>query len=169
MNFYIPGILNYGYKRHSLCKMMCVKYIWLPPLPKSHRFLSSIMSKRKGNKKIMSPTENDLTFSYNTSEMFFGYVKIVAIWKEDILLNHNTFSSVQFGSIAQSCPTLCDPLECCTPGHNALVSGKLDSCRISKPMLHKFFHNEAVMKVFATKNSDTTCTFVSLNVSSTTF
>ena len=43
----------------------------------------------------MSPTENDLTLSYKTSEMFFGYVKIAAIWKEDILLNHNTFSSVQ--------------------------------------------------------------------------
>ena len=48
----------------------------------------------------MSPTENDLTLSYKTSEMFFGYVKIAAIWKEDILLNHNTFSSVQFSRLS---------------------------------------------------------------------
>ncbi|CAI9175830.1 unnamed protein product [Rangifer tarandus platyrhynchus] len=26
------------------------------------------------------------------------------------------FSSVQFGSVAQSCPTLCDPMDCSTPG-----------------------------------------------------
>ena len=134
---------------------------WLSPLPNSCRFLSSIMSKRRGNKKVMSPTENDLTLSYNTSEMFFGYVKRAAIWKEGILLNHNTFSSVQFSSVAHSCPTLCDPMKCSTPGHNTLVSGNLDSCRISKPMFHKFFHNEAMMKFSATKNSDTTCTFVS--------
>ena len=25
-------------------------------------------------------------------------------------------SSVQFSSVAQSCPTLCDPMNCCTPG-----------------------------------------------------
>ena len=30
------------------------------------------------------------------------------------MLNH--FSSVQFSSIAQSCPTLCDPMKCSTPG-----------------------------------------------------
>ena len=27
-----------------------------------------------------------------------------------------TFSSVQFSSVAQSCPTLCDPMNCSTPG-----------------------------------------------------
>ena len=26
------------------------------------------------------------------------------------------FSSVQFSSVAQSCPTLCDPMDCSTPG-----------------------------------------------------
>ena len=29
---------------------------------------------------------------------------------------HNTFSSVQFSSATQSCPTLCDPMNCSTPG-----------------------------------------------------
>ena len=28
----------------------------------------------------------------------------------------SSFSSVQFSSVAQSCPTLCDPMNCSTPG-----------------------------------------------------
>ena len=28
----------------------------------------------------------------------------------------STFSSVQFSSVTQSCPTLCDPMNCSTPG-----------------------------------------------------
>ena len=31
-------------------------------------------------------------------------------------LNKITFSSVQFSSVTQSCPTLCDPMICSTPG-----------------------------------------------------
>ena len=29
---------------------------------------------------------------------------------------HHLLSSVQFSSVAQSCPTLCDPMDCSTPG-----------------------------------------------------
>ena len=29
---------------------------------------------------------------------------------------NNSISSVQFSSVAQSCPTLCDPVDCSTPG-----------------------------------------------------
>ena len=29
---------------------------------------------------------------------------------------HNWVTSVQFSSVAQSCPTLCDPMDCSTPG-----------------------------------------------------
>ena len=28
----------------------------------------------------------------------------------------NKFSSIQFSSVTQSCPTLCDPTDCSTPG-----------------------------------------------------
>jgi len=31
-------------------------------------------------------------------------------------LHRRTFSSVQFSSVTQSCPTLCDPMNCSTPG-----------------------------------------------------
>ena len=27
-----------------------------------------------------------------------------------------SFTSVQFSSVAQSCPTLCNPMDCSTPG-----------------------------------------------------
>ena len=30
--------------------------------------------------------------------------------------SYSVFSSVQFSSVAQSCPTLCDPMDCSTPG-----------------------------------------------------
>ena len=44
------------------------------------------------------------------------------------------FSSVQFSSVAQSCPTLCDPMDCNTPGfpvnHQGQgSSGKEFSCQ----------------------------------------
>ena len=35
-----------------------------------------------------------------------------ALKRKEIL----TFSSVQFNSVTQSCPTLCDPMDCSTPG-----------------------------------------------------
>ena len=35
--------------------------------------------------------------------------ELLQILKEDAI-------KVQFGSIAQSCPTLCDPMDCTTPG-----------------------------------------------------
>ena len=30
--------------------------------------------------------------------------------------NSNKYCTVQFSSVAQSCPTLCDPMNCNTPG-----------------------------------------------------
>ena len=40
-------------------------------------------------------------------------------WLEKLLtwgIIFNMFSSVQFSSVAQSCLTLCDPMDCCMPG-----------------------------------------------------
>ena len=36
------------------------------------------------------------------------------------MVSHSTFSSVQFNSIAQSCLTLCNPMDCSTPGFPVL-------------------------------------------------
>ena len=37
-------------------------------------------------------------------------------WQMKSLRYHSSFSSVQFSSVAQLCPTLCDPMNCSTPG-----------------------------------------------------
>ena len=38
-------------------------------------------------------------------------------WKRsDLWLTHGHTYSVQFSSVAKSCPTLCDPMDCSTPG-----------------------------------------------------
>ena len=34
----------------------------------------------------------------------------------EFTIKHTVFSSVQFSSVAQSCPTLCNPMNCSTPG-----------------------------------------------------
>ena len=36
--------------------------------------------------------------------------------RESTIKLTQTFSSVQFSSVAQSCPTLCDPMNCSMPG-----------------------------------------------------
>ena len=32
------------------------------------------------------------------------------------MMSTGSFTSVQFSSVAQSCPTICDPMDCSTPG-----------------------------------------------------
>ena len=46
-------------------------------------------------------------------------------------MHTHQFSSVQFSSVAQSCPTLCDPMNCSTPGlpvHHQLESSLRLTC-----------------------------------------
>ena len=43
-------------------------------------------------------------------------IKPTPLTMEAWSLNHWATSSVQFSSVAQSCPTLCDPMNCSTPG-----------------------------------------------------
>ena len=40
----------------------------------------------------------------------------ITSWEIDGTVETVQFSSVQFSSVAQSCPTLCDPKNCSTPG-----------------------------------------------------
>ena len=50
-----------------------------------------------------------------------------------------SFSSVQFSSVAQSCPTLCNPMNCSTPGlpvHHPQSSLKLTSIKSVMPSSH---------------------------------
>ena len=51
-----------------------------------------------------------------------------------LILPQRIFLSVQFSSVAQSCPTLCDPMNCSTPGitvhHNSRSPHKLMSIEL---------------------------------------
>ena len=58
---------------------------------------------------ISSNTFHFLVEKYKFEEYFF-----IIFWKEENLLQQH--SSVQFSSIAQSCPTLCDPMNHSMPG-----------------------------------------------------
>ena len=44
-------------------------------------------------------------------------------------------SSLQFSSVAQSCPTLCDPMDCSTPGFPGAYSNLRPSCRCCNPTI----------------------------------
>ena len=48
----------------------------------------------------------------------YVYLEMVCDLKYSALTfsNHIAFSSVQFSSVAQSCLTLCDPVDCSIPG-----------------------------------------------------
>ena len=48
------------------------------------------------------------------SEFFTSHISIVFIWLN--LHWNKTIYSVQFSSVAQSCPALCDPMNCSIPG-----------------------------------------------------
>ena len=60
-------------------------------------------------------------------------------WKEsgkEIELNRKNLRAVQFSSVVQSCPTLCDPMDCNTPGfpvstaHSSTAPGKSWSAQL---------------------------------------
>ena len=61
--------------------------------------------------------------------------------KEVVVHVHNgLFSSVQFSSVAQSCPTLCDPMNRSTPGlpvHHHLPEIKYDKEYLNMKRLSK--------------------------------
>ena len=70
---------------------------------------------------IPQETDPDLPVSIQESpaEAWVGGVAVHAwdLLKEvTIIFITSTIVSVQFSSVVQSCPTLCDPMNCSTPG-----------------------------------------------------
>ena len=67
-------------------------------------------------KQIQNLDEWEIQWGHNS---FIGKMQDHGLNKiEGLASNPNTFNSLltQFGSVAQSCPTLCDPMNCSTPG-----------------------------------------------------
>ena len=54
----------------------------------------------------------------NTTEQHYQLTdgSILVFSQEKMSALSTTLSSVQLSSVAQSCPTLCDPMDCSTPG-----------------------------------------------------
>ena len=59
-----------------------------------------------------SPPRDQTCISCTAGEFFNHW----ATWEAQKEVMANKFSSVQFSSVAQSCLTLCDPMNCSTPG-----------------------------------------------------
>ena len=59
------------------------------------------------------------------------------------ILKDDTENSVQFSSVTQSCPTLCDPMDCSTPGSLSITNSrsllKLMSAESVMPSNHLIF------------------------------
>ena len=49
-----------------------------------------------------------IILTLKSKSFYYDYIHQIIMWY--------TFSSVQFSSLDQSCPTLCDPMNCSTPG-----------------------------------------------------
>ena len=55
--------------------------------------------------------------------------------KNEIRTFSNTIHKTKMGSVAQSCPTLCDPMDCSTPGfpvHHQLPELRQDTIKLSE-------------------------------------
>ena len=95
---------------------------------------------------------NDVLFQFGPlSLQNLDIVLFLCPWFSIILLFCNvntTYASVQFSSVSQSCPTLCDPMNCSTPGclvhHQILeftqthVHRVSDAIQPSHPLLSPF-------------------------------
>ena len=62
------------------------------------------------NQRINKRWQSQVFVFYWSNKLL--YLDYITFWDNVIC----SFSSVQFSSVAQSCPTLCDPMNCSTPG-----------------------------------------------------
>ena len=70
-------------------------------------FLLSCTGKGNGNSFQCSCLENPRDGGARWAAVYFSVLPLFLLLQ---------FSSVQFSSVAQSCPTLCDPMDCSLPG-----------------------------------------------------
>ena len=111
---YIMGqLLTPGSKSRVLGKAVAYGDEWLGNKSVSKRE-DEIAALPTGNEAV--PTiEPD--WEYNTAEERWDQSHFVRCILEGLRqVRAKTFSSVQFSSVVQLCPTLCDPMNCSTPG-----------------------------------------------------
>ena len=116
--------------------ILCRPLLLLPPIPPSIRVFSNESTPRMRWPKYWS-----FSFSISPSSEYSGLISFRMDWldllaihgslksmlqhhsSKSSILRHSAFFTVQlshpyvqFSSVAQSCPTLCDPMNCSTPG-----------------------------------------------------
>ena len=107
------------------------------------------------------------------------YIKLVTYWNS-LILSYTRNLSLQFSSVAQSCPTLCNPMNCSTPGlpvHHQLPEFTqthvhwVGDCKyqVSSPLSHIYPRNKTfsylttIQKITPQKNKKS---LIPLNVAS---
>ena len=137
--------------------ILCCPLFLLPPIPHSIRVFSN-----ESTLHIRWPKYWSVSFSIIPSKEIPGLISFRMDWLDLLvvqgtlksLLQHHSSKasilqhSVQFSSVTQSCPTLCDPMNCSTPGlpvhHHLLeftqthVHQVGDAIQLSHPLLSPF-------------------------------
>ena len=117
-----PGVTQMAkHKKHlkvtsNRCLILCRsdQKAW-PQLRSFTRTLTHVLSKWLR----LHETSREETFQETQMEalrLFWPSFKRHESYFHHVLLSIVIFSSVQFSSVTQSCPTLCDPMDCSTPG-----------------------------------------------------
>ena len=87
-----------------LIKLLSRKEISIPFVP-------------SGCKNVCSfALSNKLSYAYRVPYNSRGQHLKIYQWEQFANIEHSPASLVQFSSVAQSCPTLCNPMDCSTPG-----------------------------------------------------
>ena len=87
-----------------LIKLLSRKEISIPFVP-------------SGCKNVCSfALSNKLSYAYHVPYNSRGQHLKIYQWEQFANIEHSPASLVQFSSVAQSCPTLCNPLDCSTQG-----------------------------------------------------
>ena len=100
--------------------ILCHPFLLLPPIPPSIRafFNESTLCMRW-------PKYWSFSFSISPSKEHPGLISFRIDWLDllavqgtlkSLFQHHSSKASIQFSSVAQSCPTLCDPMNRSTPG-----------------------------------------------------
>ena len=93
-------------------KIFFVQYFWVFLSPLKHPGLGA--SGQKTNREGAQPISRQLDQSF--TEHGPAHPEQDPVFPTASPSHQEGFSSVQFSSVTQSCPTLCDPMNCSTPG-----------------------------------------------------
>ena len=93
------------------------KFVWKhkdPEQPKSSWERKTVLE--DSDTWLETALQNYRRISLNYPWIILSLTELFSRWNFCLLQLNETLVSVQFSLVAQSCPTLCDPVNCSTPG-----------------------------------------------------